>query len=231
MDIAHSEDPRRTRLGDACPDRLGCVAQRLTSAIFAGMTCRAAPRAVEPLPVHEESRGATDCGPPASGDIGEDALPKAVLAERRSASSSSSSSRPAAESRSSCENRSRPVSNKECASQNFPSDRGELGKLRSEVRSGMQLGIGEVSPDKARVSKRSKRDFSGRLAAKQNGHPKSPYSIRVSWGASEPVRWSRSATAASVLALTSGTRPTLLVPCRSLGQCLQQGKATSSHQR
>ena len=41
------------------------------------------PRAVESLPVHEESRRATDCGPPASGDVGEDALPKAVLAKRR----------------------------------------------------------------------------------------------------------------------------------------------------
>jgi len=31
------------------------------------------------------------------------------------------------------------------------------------------------------------RDFTGRLAAKQKGQPKSPYSTRVSSGASEPM--------------------------------------------
>ena len=104
-----------------------------------------------------------------------------------SASSSSSSSRRATESRSSCEKCSRPASNRECASQNFPWTAASSESSAARSAPGCSSASGKCRQTRRRASNRSRRDFTGRLAAKQNGQPKSPYSTRVSAGASEPM--------------------------------------------
>ena len=99
-----------------------------------------------------------------------------------SASSSSSSSRRATESRSSCENCSRPASSSECASQNFPWTAASSESSAARSAPGCSSASGKCRQTRRRVSKRSRSDFTGRLAAKQNGQPKSPYSTSVTLG-------------------------------------------------
>ena len=138
-------------LGDARADWLRLADHVFALSSFAGTICASWRHvAFEPFPVHEEGRRAMDSGPP-----GARRRPPGRARERcdrqaprrppprpvRAAAPRSS--------RSSRENSSRPVSNRECASQNLPVGRGELGKLRREIRPRMKLGIGEVSPDEA----------------------------------------------------------------------------------
>ena len=130
-------------------------------------------------------------------------LPPAISARTRSrnrrsasaasTSSGSRSSRCATERRSSCENRSRPASSRECASQNLPWTAASSESSAARSAPGCSSGSGKCRQTRRREAKRSNRDFTGRLAAKQNGHPKSPYSTKVRSGASEPVTWSSSA--------------------------------------
>ena len=51
----------------------------------------------------------------------------------------------------------------------------------------MELRRGEVAPDEAEAVEAVQGAFTGRLAAKQYWHPKSPYSTSVSLGLFEPV--------------------------------------------
>src|SRR4051812_2740975 len=66
-----------------------------------------------------------------------------------SVSAGSSSSRPATENRSSCENRPRGVRSSELRVPEPPVQAGQLGKLRGEVRSRMERRHGKVAPDEA----------------------------------------------------------------------------------
>ena len=111
------------------------------------------------------------------------------VCSRRAASVSarSSSSRPATASRSSCENRARGVRSSECASQNCPCKPASSDSSAARSARGWSAGTGKCRQTRRRPSKRSKSDFTGRLAWKQYGHPKSPYSTSVSFGLLEPV--------------------------------------------
>ena len=78
-------------------------------------------------------------------------------------------------------------------------DRGELGKLRREIRSGMQLGVWKVSPDKGKAVEPIQQGFHRAAGGEAERTPEVSVFDQGQPGASEPVTWSPSPTAVSVL--------------------------------
>ena len=81
----------------------------------------------------------------------------------------------------------------------------QLGELRREVRSGMQLGVGEVSPHEAKgletLQERLHRQTGGEAVRTSEVAVFDPRHV----GESEPVAWSRLSTEGSGLDEATGT--------------------------